>query len=117
MSCGVGQLASDQKTEGLKDANSIWLKTAEDTMRGVDTKKLEKEQQLRQKKQDKKVQIIAFFWIAVFRIRINLIRIRIRIQHFWLNTGPDTGFWWPKIGKNLQLKKKILDKKLQFTYP
>jgi hypothetical protein len=54
LSC-IGQLASDQKTEGLKDANSIWLKTAEDTMRGVDTKKLEKEQQLRQKKQDKKV--------------------------------------------------------------
>ncbi len=53
----IGQLASDQKTEGLKDANSIWLKTAEDTMRGVDTKKLEKEQQLRQKKQDKKVKL------------------------------------------------------------
>jgi hypothetical protein len=29
-------------------------------MRGVDTKKLEKEQQLRQKKQDKKVQIIGY---------------------------------------------------------
>jgi hypothetical protein len=42
--------------EALKEANSIWLKTVEDSMRGVDTKKLEKEQQLRQKKQDKKVQ-------------------------------------------------------------
>jgi hypothetical protein len=50
----LGQLASDQNMEALNDANSIWLKTAEDSMRGVDVKKLEKEQQLRQKKQDKK---------------------------------------------------------------
>jgi hypothetical protein len=27
------------------------------------------------------------------------------------------GFWWPKIGKNVQLKKKFFDQKLQFTYP
>ncbi len=25
-------------------------------------------------------------------------------QYFMLNTHPDTGFWWSKIGKNLQLK-------------
>jgi hypothetical protein len=29
---------------------------------------------------------------AVFRIRIHLIRIRIRIQHFRLNTDPNQGF-------------------------
>ncbi len=29
----------------------------------------------------------------------------------------DPGFWWPKIGKNLQLKKNVVffDQKLQFT--
>ncbi len=54
--------------------------------------------------------------IPVFRIRIPLIRIR--IQHFRLNTDPDPGFddqnW-----KNLQLQKIIyfLDQKLQFTWP
>ncbi len=37
---------------------------------------------------------------VVVRIRIHLIRIR--IQHFWLNTDPDPGFWWPKIGEKLQ---------------
>jgi hypothetical protein len=37
-------------------------------------------------------------------IRIHLIRIQ--IQHFRLNTDPDPGFWWPKIEKNLELKKK-----------
>ncbi len=26
--------------------------------------------------------------------------VRIRILHFRLNTYPDRGFWWPKIGKN-----------------
>jgi hypothetical protein len=40
--------------EALNEANSIWLKTGEDSLRAVDVKKLEKEQQLRQKKQDKK---------------------------------------------------------------
>ncbi len=43
---------------------------------------------------------------AVFRIRILLIRIR--IQHFRLTTDQDPGFWWAKIGKNLQQKKKFL---------
>ncbi len=38
-----------------------------------------------------------------FWIRIHWFRIR--IQHFRLNTDPDPGFWWTKIGKNLQLKK------------
>jgi hypothetical protein len=42
---------------------------------------------------------------AGFRICINLIRIR--IQHFILNTDPNPGILWPKIEKNLQLKKKI----------
>ncbi len=42
---------------------------------------------------------------------------------FFLNADPDPvpnpGFWWTKIGKNLQLKKirYFFDKKLQFTYP
>ncbi len=40
---------------------------------------------------------------AVFRICIHLIRIR--IQHFRLNTDPepDPGCWWPKIWQNLLL--------------
>ncbi len=50
--------------------------------------------------------------------------IRIRIQHFRLNTDPDShpirilGFWWPKI-ENIHCWKKIkfLDKKLQITHP
>ncbi len=36
---------------------------------------------------------------------------------FMLKTDPDPEFWLPKIGKNLQLKKKNLDQLLQFTYP
>ncbi len=44
-----------------------------------------------------------------------------RIQHFRLNTDPepDPGFWWPKVKKNLQLKKKFffLDQKIQFNFP
>ncbi len=45
-------------------------------------------------------------WEAGLRIRIHFIRIR--IQHFRLNTDPDPdpSFWWPEIEKNLQLKKK-----------
>ncbi len=43
------------------------------------------------------------FCRPVFRIRIHLIQIR----HFRLNVDPDPGFWWPKIKKNLQLKKKL----------
>ncbi len=39
------------------------------------------------------------FLIPVFRIRIHLIRLRIRIQHFRLNTFSDPGIWCPKIGK------------------
>jgi len=38
-----------------------------------------------------------------FRIRIHLIRIR--IQHFRLNTDPDLEFWWPKIYLSLGLHK------------
>jgi hypothetical protein len=43
--------------------------------------------------------------LPVFRIRIHLIRIR--IQHFRLNTDPEPWFWWTTIVKNLQLKKNI----------
>ncbi len=37
--------------------------------------------------------------------------LRIRIRHFnKLNTDqdPDPGFWWPKLEKNLQLKKNLI---------
>ncbi len=40
---------------------------------------------------------------AGLRIRIHIIRIR--IQHFWLNTDPDPGLKWPKIEKNYSWKK------------
>jgi hypothetical protein len=49
--------------------------------------------------------------IAVFRIRINLIRIQIRIQHFRLNTDPDPiriqGFTDQKL-KKINSKKIFL---------
>jgi hypothetical protein len=54
---------------------------------------------------------------AEFRIRVHLIRIR--IQHFRLNTiririqGFDDQNW----EKFTVKKKKIFDQKLQFTYP
>jgi hypothetical protein len=49
--------------------------------------------------------------VAVFLIRIHLIRSR--IQHFRLKTDRD-----PQIEQNLQLNKKFgWDQKLQFTYP
>ncbi len=50
------------------------------------------------------------------------IRIRIRIQHFFSDPDPDPvldpGFWWPKIGKILKVKKNLyfFDQILQFTY-
>ncbi len=44
--------------------------------------------------------------LSGLRIRIRLIRIR--IQHFRLNTDPDLGFWWPKIEKNLQVEKILI---------
>jgi hypothetical protein len=56
---------------------------------------------------------------SVIRICIHLIRIRIPIQQFRLNTDPDLGFR-KKIEKTLLLKKKLnlfLDQKLKFTYP
>ncbi len=37
----------------------------------------------------------------MYRISIHLIGSSI----FRLNTDPDPGFWWPKIGKKLQMKK------------
>jgi hypothetical protein len=43
----------------------------------------------------------------VFRIR-RTHWFRIRIQHFRPNTDPDQGFWWPIIGKNLQLEKNLI---------
>ncbi len=67
---------------------------------------------------------------AVLRpgLRIRIHFIRIRIQHFRLNTDPDP--YWIRIQsrfralmtknwKKIQLKKKtvFLDQKLQFTYP
>ncbi len=42
---------------------------------------------------------------AGLRIRIHFIRIR--VQHFRLNTDPDPGLEWQKIEKKLQLKKKL----------
>jgi len=41
--------------------------------------------------------------VQELRIRIHFIRIR--NQHFRLNTNPDPGLYWPKIGKKFQLKK------------
>ncbi len=35
---------------------------------------------------------------------VGIYLIWIRIQHFWRNTDLDSGFLWPKIEKNLQLK-------------
>ncbi len=55
----------------------------------------------------------------MFRIRIHLIRIR--IQHFRLNTDSDPirilGFDDQKVFKKWQHKKNFLDQNLQFTYP
>jgi hypothetical protein len=42
---------------------------------------------------------------AGFRIRIHLIRIR--IQHFRLNTNPDPGFLSPKVDKQFTAEKKL----------
>ncbi|XP_023343664.1 ATP-binding cassette sub-family F member 3 [Eurytemora carolleeae] len=50
----LGQLASDQGLEDVKEANSIWLKTTDDAARNVDSKKLEKAKELDLKKQNKK---------------------------------------------------------------
>nr|QTW43718.1 ABCF3 [Eurytemora affinis] len=50
----LGQLASDQGLEDIKEANSIWLKTTDDAARNVDSKKLEKAKELDLKKQSKK---------------------------------------------------------------
>ncbi len=46
----------------------------------------------------------------VFRIRINLIRIR--IQHFRLNTDPDPGFWRTKIYKIYSWEKFFFGSKI-----
>merc|ERR1719369_236556 len=51
----LGQLASDQ-SEG-ESAESIWMRTADDAPRSVDSRKLEKAKQLLIKKQNKKDQI------------------------------------------------------------
>ncbi len=45
--------------------------------------------------------------VAGLRIRIHFIRIRIRIQHFRLNTDPDPGVWWPKVSKKITYGKKL----------
>ncbi len=56
---------------------------------------------------------------AAFRIRIHWVRIP--IQHFRLNADPEPEprFWWPKIGKNSQLRKKfdIFWSKIGITHP
>jgi len=54
----LGQLASAQVDAdgGGGDADSIWLKTGDEELRGVDSKKLEKAEELLKKKQNKKDQ-------------------------------------------------------------
>ncbi len=42
----------------------------------------------------------------VFRIRVHWVRIR--IQHFRLNTDPDPGFWWLDIEKIYSWKKNLI---------
>ncbi len=42
----------------------------------------------------------------MFRIRFHWVRIR--IQHLRLNSHPDPGFLWLKIGKNLHVKKNLI---------
>ncbi len=44
---------------------------------------------------------------AGLRIRIHFIRVRIRIQHFRLNTDPDTGVLMTKIWKKITAQKEI----------
>ncbi len=54
--------------------------------------------------------LYAFGFIKRSRIRTGIHLIRIRIQHFRLNTDPDPdpGFWWPKIGEIFKAEKKFL---------
>ncbi len=68
--------------------------------------------------------------VPEFRNRIHFIRIR--IQHFWLNTDPDPGFWyatiylalglhkWPSYRRSRQLSKENIQhfqhKVLNFFY-
>jgi hypothetical protein len=57
--------------------------------------------------------------MAGFRIRIDLMRIRIRIQHFFLIADPDPGFDGLKLKKIYSWKFHFyfLDPKLPFIYP
>jgi hypothetical protein len=52
----------------------------------------------------------------VFRIRIPLIRNRIRIQHFRLNSDSDPGLWLSKIGKKIPAEKKCNFFKIKNCY-
>ena len=63
------------------------------------------------------IRIITIVLNASFRIRIHWFRI----QHLRLHTDPDpdSGFWWLKIGKNLQRKFFLIffDQILRFLPP
>ncbi len=64
--------------------------------------------------------VSVLYLFSVFWIRIHWVRIR--IQHFRLNThlDPDPGFLWPKKLKKFISGKNLIfffDQKLQFTYP
>ena len=45
-----GELASTQSAADTEDANSIWMKSSDDVNRNVDSKKLERAQELEEKK-------------------------------------------------------------------
>lgn len=54
----LGQLASSQvEADGGGEGESIWLKTGDEDLRGVDSKKLEKAEELLKKKQNRKVDV------------------------------------------------------------
>jgi len=55
----LGQLASEQGGEEGGEGDSIWLKTGEEELRGVDSKKLERQEELRKKKQNRKDNTVA----------------------------------------------------------
>ena len=56
----LGQLASSQvEADGGGEGESIWLKTGDEDLRGVDSKKLEKAEELLKKKQNRKVDVSA----------------------------------------------------------
>ena len=64
----LGQLASAQGDAdgGGGEADSIWLKTGDEELRGVDSKKLEKAEELLKKKQNKKDQTAVSVIIIIY---------------------------------------------------